>query len=98
MKRKAPKLYAMVKISRVNSLVQDFRRALEANFPSDPTLDHHPQRTSVHYFSSKPVLQITGGDDNSWVIGSYNVAESCRSVKSGSSTLDPSAISELRLV
>ncbi|OAD04261.1 hypothetical protein MUCCIDRAFT_183364 [Mucor lusitanicus CBS 277.49] len=71
-------------------------------FPSDLTLDHHPQRTAdyflIHDDSSENMFEQNYDDD--WIIGEDNISGRCRSVKETTLALisNPAKLSDIRLL
>lgn len=74
----------------------------EAEFPSDLTFDHHPQRAAdyflLHDDSSEEIDQQSHDDD--WIIGNFNVSDECKSVKENTLGLkkNPASLSDIRLL
>lgn len=74
----------------------------EAEFPSDLTFDHHPQRTAdyflLHDDSSEEIDKQS--DDDDWIIGKFNVSDKCKSVKENTLGLkkNPASLSDIRLL
>ncbi|KAI8077020.1 hypothetical protein BDF21DRAFT_384817 [Thamnidium elegans] len=74
----------------------------EVDFPSDLTIDHHPQRNADYSllhddFSVEVDKQ---GNDSDWIIGNFNISDNCKSVKGNTLGLkkNPASLSDIRLL
>ncbi|KAI9471860.1 MAG: hypothetical protein EXX96DRAFT_622048 [Benjaminiella poitrasii] len=74
----------------------------EADFPSDLTFDHHPQRTADYFLLHDDSYEEIDkqSDDENWIIGNFNVSDKCKSVKENTLGLkkNPASLSDIRLL
>ncbi|CAO3664867.1 unnamed protein product [Rhizopus stolonifer] len=74
---------------------------VDEDFPSDLTIDHHPQRTADYFLHDDSSEEIDKQiDDDNWIIGNFNVSDKCKLVKGNTLGLkkNPASLSDIRLL